>query len=247
MTYGFLVGEVVRRVTGRSLGEYFRSEVAEPLGIDFAIGLPDSEHERVSHLNPAPEPGPGDAVPRFLIQAITEPTSIQALMMGNTGGYFLPEEWDQPQALRAELPATGGVTNARGLAGMYRAVVHDRRVGGVQFAPEDIARMGSVQSASTEDDVLFAPGRWTLGFHKGAVTPEGVLPPARVVLSEEAFGHTGHGGSLGFADPGCDMSFGYAMNQMKPDLGLSATGQSLVDAAYRAMGYSNARYGTWVR
>jgi CubicO group peptidase (beta-lactamase class C family) len=247
MTWGFLVGEIVRRVSGRSIGEYFRSEVAEPLGIDFSIGLPESEHGRVAHLNAAPPPSPDGPVPRFLIMAMTEPTSIQALMMGNTGGYFMPEEWDQPQALRAELPSTGGVTNARGLAGMYRAVVHDGRVGGVGFDAADIVRMGAVQSATIDDDVLFAPGRWTLGFHKGAVTPEGVLPPARVVLSEDAFGHTGHGGSIGFADTGCDMSFGYTMNQMDPDLGLSATGQSLVDATYRALGYGSARHGTWVR
>ena len=247
MTFGFLVGEIVRRVSGRSLGQYFRSEVAEPLGLDFAIGLPESEHERVSHLNPAPLPQPGEPVGRFLLMAMTEPTSVQGLMMGNTGGYFMPEEWDQPQALRAELPSTGGVTNGRALAGMYRAIVHDRQVGGVSFDSADIARMGAVQSAAVDDDVLFAPGRWTLGFMKGAVSPEGVLPPARVVVSEEAFGHTGHGGSMAFADPGCDMSFGYAMNQMDPDLGLSATGQSLIDATYRALGYSSAKHGTWVR
>lgn len=247
MTWGFLVGEIVRRASGVSIGEYFRTHVAEPLGIDFAIGLPDSEHGRVSHLNPAAEPAPGDPLPRFLLLALTEPTSVQGLMMGNTGGYFMPEEWDQPHALRAELPSTGGVANGRALAGMYRAVVHDRRVGEVRFGPEDLARMGAVQSAATDDDVLFAPGRWTLGFNKGAVTPEGVVPPARIVLSEEAFGHPGHGGSIGFADPGCDMSFGYAMNQMDPDLGISPTGQSLVDAVYRALGYSTARHGTWVR
>ena len=66
-----------------------------------------------------------------------------------------------------------------------------------------------------------------------------------MVLSEDAFGHTGHGGSIGFADPVADHSFAYVMNQMDPDLGLSAKGQSLVDAAYRARGYSEG-HGAWV-
>jgi CubicO group peptidase (beta-lactamase class C family) len=201
----------------------------------------------VATLQPPPPPAPGEPVSRYLIKAMTEPESMQALMMGNTGGDFVPEEWGSPAALTAELPATGGVGNARALAAMYRAVVHDRRVGRVRFEPEDVARMGAVASAATEDIMLFAPGRWALGFMKGAVTPRGVEPPARVVLGEEAFGHIGHGGSIGFADPAADVSFGYVMNQMAPHMGLNETGQSMVDALYRALGYRSAKYGTWVR
>jgi CubicO group peptidase (beta-lactamase class C family) len=245
LTFGFLVGEVIRRVSGRSVGEFLRTEVAEPLGIDFRLGLPASEHARVAHVNGPAPPAPGEPVSKYLMAAMTDPTSMQALMLANNGGYLVPEEWDSPAALSAEVPATGGVGNARALARMYSAVVHDREVGRVRFDHGDIVRMGAVQSAATEDVMLFAPGRWTLGFQKGAVTPRGVEPPARVMLSEDAFGHSGHGGSIAFGDPVAGLSFAYLMNQMDPDLGLSAKGQSLVDAAYRALGYE-ARHDTWV-
>jgi CubicO group peptidase (beta-lactamase class C family) len=244
-TFGFLVGELVRRITGTSLGAFFRGEVAEPLGIDFSIGLAASEHGRVSHLNPAPPPAPGDAVPPFLVKAMVDPTSVQALMMVNTGGHFVPEAWDSPAALEAEIPAAGGVGNARSLAAMYAPLATDGRVGRVAFSAADIARMGQVQSAVGTDRVLLGPGRWGLGFMKGAATPAGVEPPARIVLSESAFGHLGHGGSIGFADPSAGVSFAYVMNQMAPDAGLSATGQSLVDAMYRALGYALG-HETWV-
>jgi CubicO group peptidase (beta-lactamase class C family) len=246
LTFGFLAGEVIRRVSGQSVGRFLRSEVAEPLGVDLALGLDASEHGRVAHVNGPPPPGPGDPVSPYLVKAMTEPSSIQALMMANNGGYLVPEEWDTPAALGAEIPATGVVSNARAYAEMYGAIVHDRKVGRVQFTSADIARMGAVQSATTEDIVLFAPGRWAMGFQKSGVTPAGVEPAARVVLAEEAFGHTGHGGSIAFADPAADLSFAYVMNQMDPELGLSATGQSLVDAAYRALGYSEG-HDAWVR
>jgi CubicO group peptidase (beta-lactamase class C family) len=247
LTFGFLVGEVIRRVAGQRVGEFLRAEVTEPLGIDLQLGTPASEHGRVSHVNGAAPPSPGEPVSRYLLTAMTDPTSMQALMMLNTGGYLIPEEWDSPAALQAEIPATGITGNARGLAELYSAVVHDRRIGRVDFSWEDIVRMGAVQSAVVEDIMLFAPGRWTLGFTKGATSPRGVEPPARTILSEDAFGHTGHGGSIGFCDPVADMSFSYVMNQMDPDLGVSAKAQSLIDATYRALGYSSQSGEVWVR
>jgi CubicO group peptidase (beta-lactamase class C family) len=246
LTFGFLVGEVIRRASGVSVGEFIRREIAGSLGIDFTLGLPAEEHGRVSHVIGPRPPEPGEPVSRYLMAAMTDPTSMQALMLANNGGYLLPEEWDTPAALSAEIPAAGGVSNARALAELYSAVVHERAVGSVRFGWEDIVRMGAVQSAAVEEVMLFAPGRWTLGFMKGAVSPAGVEPAARTVLSEDAFGHTGHGGSIGFCDPVADLSFAYVMNQMDPDLGLSAKGQSLVDAVYRALGYSEG-HGSWVR
>jgi CubicO group peptidase (beta-lactamase class C family) len=247
LTLGWLVGELVRRVTGASVGEFFHREVAEPLGVDFWIGLPEAEHGRFAPALASPPPGPDEPVSKYLLTAMTQPDSMQALMLINTGGYLTPEGWNSPEALSAELPAVGGVGNARALATMYRAIGHDRRVGRVGFEPEHLVRMSSVQSALGEDRMLFIPGRWTLGFNKSTVTPEGVYPAARMVLSEDAFGHPGMGGSLGFVDPVADMSFGYVMNQHGPDLGMGDRGQSLIDAVYRALGYREPRYGRWVR
>jgi CubicO group peptidase (beta-lactamase class C family) len=247
LTFGFLVGEVVRRVSGRSLGRFVADEIAGPLGLDLHVGLDEGQRGRVATLIPPPNPEPGDPVPAFLLRAMTEPGSIPALVMLNNGGYLVPGEWDSPAALAAELPASGGVMNARALAGLYRAIVHDRQVGRFTLDAEDIGRMAAVQSAGGEDAVLSGPGRWTLGFLKAGATPRGAEPPSLISLSEEAFGHTGNGGSIGFADPGCDMSFAYVMNRMSAALGLGPTGQSLVDATYQALGYRRARYDTWVR
>jgi hypothetical protein len=157
---------------------FLGTEGAVPLGIDRRLGTPVSEHARVSHVNAAAPPAPGEPVSQYLMKAMTEPTSMQALMMLNTGGYLVPEEWDSPAALQAEIPACGGVGNARSLASLYGALVHERRIGRVEFSWEDLVRMGAVQSAVTEDIMLFAPGRWTLGFTKGAASPRGVEPPA---------------------------------------------------------------------
>ncbi len=246
LTFGWLVGEVVRRITGQSIGEFFRREVAEPVGVDFWIGLPESEHHRFATALPTAPPGPDEPVSKYLMVAMTQPESMQALMMINTGGYLTPEGWNSPAALSSELPAVGGVGSARGLATMYRAIGHDRRVGRVSFEPEHLVRMNSVVSAGDEDRMLFGPGRWTLGFNKSSVTPESVVPAARIVLSDDAFGHPGMGGSIGFTDPVADMSFAYVMNQHGPDLGLGTRGQSLVDAVYRALGYGEPHYGRWV-
>lgn len=247
LTFGFLVGEVVRRVTGRSLGTFVAEEIAGPLGIDLHIGVPESLLSSVAPLVPPPMPGPGDAIPAFYVQAMTDPSSLPALVLGNTGGYMDPGAWNEPAALRAEIPAAGGVANARALAGMYRAIVHDRRIGDTVITPEHLALMGAVQSAGGMDATLSSPGRWTLGFLKQGASPRGVVPATTIALSDDAFGHTGNGGSFGFGDPGCDASFAYVMNQMGMAMGLTPIGQSLVDATYRALGYQRNTGDLWVR
>src|SRR3954447_3097149 len=228
LTFGYLVGEIVERVTGSDLGTFFADEVARPLEIDLHIGLPESELARVTRVQPAQPPAPGDPIPPFLLLALTDPTSVQGLMMGNTGGYFLPGAWDAPDALSAVNGSAGGVGNARSLAALYRAIVHDRAIGRVSFDYADVERMSAVQSAVGSDRVLLGPARWSLGFMRGAESPAGVEPPARVIIGADAFGHLGHGGSIGFADPSCGLSFAYVMKQMAPDQGLGPTGPGVL-------------------
>jgi CubicO group peptidase (beta-lactamase class C family) len=247
LTWGFLVGEVLRRVTGVGVGEFFATEVAAPLGIDLWIGLPESEHARVAQFLPPPPPPPDEPMSRYMTEVFTQPGSVPFLVMMNNGNYLFPGAWDSPAALSAVIPASGGVGNARSLAAMYGAIIDAGRIGRFRLEPEDVARMGAVESAALEDFVLYGPGRWTLGFHKGGASPKGVVPPVRISLSEEAFGHSGFGGSMAFADPGAGFAFAYVMNQMKADMGLAESGQSLIDATYRAVGYRRERYDTWVR
>jgi CubicO group peptidase (beta-lactamase class C family) len=247
LTFGYLVGEVVRRVSGRTLGAFFRDEVAGPLGLDFWLGLPEEHEHRVAPTVPAPPPGPGDAVPSFHVAALTEPTSVQALVLVNSGGYMLlPGESDTRAAHAAEFGAVGGITNARGLAGMYRTLA----LGGAPLVdPDQLAVMAAVSSATSVDAVMLVPTRWALGFVK--TMDNRYLPAADregVLLSEEAFGHVGMGGSHGFADPRARLSFGYTMNRQGTGLGVNERGQSLVDAVYRALGYRRiGADGPWYR
>jgi CubicO group peptidase (beta-lactamase class C family) len=249
LTFGFLVGEVVRRVSGHTLGEYFRDEVAGPLGLDFWIGLPEEHESRVAPTIPADFPAPGDPVPSFYVAAMTDPTSVQALVVGNSGGYMMvPGESDSRSAHAAEMGAVGGMTNGRGLAGMYRPLALDGTAGGLSLiGVEQIAIMGAVSSATSVDAVVLVPTRWSLGFNKTMDNRH--LPLADregILLSEEAFGHAGMGGSVGFADPRARLSFGYTMNRQGSGLGVNERGQSLIDAAYRCLSYRRiGQDGPW--
>jgi CubicO group peptidase (beta-lactamase class C family) len=239
-TFGFLVGEVVRRVSGRSLGTFFREEVATPLGIDFWIGLPADQEPRVAPTIPADPPGPGDPLPTFYQRAFDDPASVQALAVFNTGGYLLtPGESDTRAAHAAEMGAVGGITNARGLAGMYQPLANGGAAGRVRLVGSDqLVLMGAASSATSTDFTLLVPTRLTLGFFK--TVDNRYLPLADsegILLAETAFGHSGLGGSLGFADPAVRLSFGYTMNKQGSGLGVNVRGQSLVNAVYQALGY----------
>lgn len=239
LTFGFLIGEVIRRVSGRSLGTFFREEVAEPLGLEFWLGLPEEQERRVAPTILA-DPPPG--MPSFYTEAFSDPTSMAALLIGNTGGYMAPGESDSRAAHTAEFGAIGGITNARGLAGMYRPLSQG---GGELVGPRQLAVMSPTASAAT-DAVLMVPTRFSLGFMKAMDNnhlPEADREGAH--LSETAFGHAGMGGSVGFCDPPARLAFGYTMNKQGPGLGINPRGQALVNATYRALGYEQAYGGLW--
>jgi CubicO group peptidase (beta-lactamase class C family) len=246
LTFGFLVGEVVRRISGRSLGRFFADEVAGPLGLDFWLGLPEAYEERVAPTIPAAPPAPGDPVPSLYVAAFSDPASMQGLMLANSGGYMLvPGESDSRAAHAAVMGAVGGITNGRGLAGMYRPLALG---GGDLVGPDQLYRMGAVAAATGVDAVLLVPTRWTLGYVKAS--DNRYLPPADregILMAEEAFGHPGMGGSFGFADPRARVSFGYTMNRQGSGLAVNPRGQALVDAVYAALGYHRAGgAGVWL-
>jgi CubicO group peptidase (beta-lactamase class C family) len=239
LTYGHLVGELVRRVTGRSFGTFFRDEVAGPLGLDFWVGLPPEHAPRVAPTIPAEPPEPDDAIPDFYAQAMTDPASIPGLVLMNSGGLMFPGAMDKPAVYAAEIPAVNGVANARALAGMYRPLALGGAVDGVRLLDEaTTAEATRVASATEVDATLSVPTRWALGFMKATDNrnlPGGIEDSA--LLTEDAFGHAGMGGSVGFADPVARLSFGYSMNKQGAGLGINRRGQALVDAVYRTLGY----------
>ncbi|MHB1425351.1 MAG: serine hydrolase domain-containing protein [Gemmataceae bacterium] len=243
-TFGHLVGEVVRRVSGRPFDVFFRAEVAEPLGLDFHIGLPEDHEPRVAPTIRADPPPPDEPRSRFLTLMASDPASIQALTVKNSGRRGAAGDHDSHEAHRAVLPSQGGITNARGLAGMYAPLAY----GGGQFVDADtLKQISAVSSAIGVDATLLIGLRIALGFWKSSDNRQGPAGARdSIILSEEAFGHPGMGGSLGFADPGAKMSFGYTMNKQGRGVCLNERGQSLVDAVYRALGYRTDRLGRWM-
>jgi CubicO group peptidase (beta-lactamase class C family) len=243
LTFGWLVGEVVRRVSGKSLGTFFKDEVAGPLGLDFWIGLPEDKESRVAPMISA-EPNPEN--PFF--REIATPGSIQSIVLLNMGGYMGAEpQFDTRAAHAAEIGGAGAVTNGRGLAGMYEPLALGGKKGSVELVNSaTLDRMGRVASSTGRDAVLVMPTRFALGYMK---TMDNRNEPAglqdSVLTSEAAFGHVGAGGSFGFADPPAAVSFGYTMNRMGPGASLNDRGQSLVDGVYRALGYQSNASGAW--
>jgi CubicO group peptidase (beta-lactamase class C family) len=227
VTFGWLVGEVVRRVTGKSVGSVFRERIAGPLGADFWIGLPDSEHGRVGELSamvaqPAPDTGGFNLMEAFM----KDPEGMVARAFMNPPSMaFGP---NNPAWRRAEIPAANGHANALAIAKVYGAAVAPsagRRV----LAPESIARASSEQSAG-KDAVLQLETRFGLGF----MIPQ-ARRDARFGPGERAFGHPGAGGSLGFGDPDARIGFGYAMNKMGPSILMDVRPLALIDALYSCL------------
>jgi CubicO group peptidase (beta-lactamase class C family) len=179
---------------------------------------------------------------------MADPNSIQALFFSNSGGYMDPGAWDSRAAHAAEIGAAGGITNARGLAGLYAPLACGSSLKGVELVDADtLARMAAVSSATGQDATILFPTRFSLGYMKSIDNrrrPAGQQDS--VILSEEAFGHVGYGGSIGFADPKARMSFGYSMNKMGPGGLLNERGQSLVDAVYLSLGYRSNASGSWI-
>lgn len=242
-TLGFLEGEIVQRITGKTIGQFLRDEVAEPLGADIWIGLPESEESRVatSYLS---EPNPNSP----LVQKMEDdPDWIGAKMVTNSGNDITPDRINSRERHAAEIPAAGGIANARALARVYAPLSLDGSVNGISLVSEEtIPLMSTVRSASSCDNILRVPTTFTLGFSKS--WGERRLGQGEfAILGEHAFGTIGMGGSYGFADRDTRMSFGYTMNLHGSGVGLNDRGQSLIDAAYQAAGYRTSKPGFWVR
>jgi CubicO group peptidase (beta-lactamase class C family) len=197
MTYGYLVGEVARRASGRTLGTCFRQEVAEPMGADFWIGLPESEDGRVAEMVPPSAEELAAAGPA----AAPEPDSLLAKVMSNPA--LSPETANLVPWRRAEIPAANGHGNARSVARVMSALA----CGGAPLLGAEALARATREECHGRHLVLGVDLRWGLGF---MLTSEALpLSP-----TGQAFGHGGWGGSLGIADPGARLSWAYVMNKM---------------------------------
>lgn len=228
LTFGWLVGELVRRVSGISLGEFFQRQIAGPLGLDFWIGLPESEEARVAPIVP---PTPSD-VPRNAFEAalIDEPDSVSARYFVNTGGWR-PSGFNSRQGHAAQIGAAGGITNARSLARLYGTLAMGGQREEIQLLRPDTVRGAARISAATHRDVcLRVPTRFAAGFMRSMDNRARGLDSA--CLGDDAFGHVGAGGSVAFASPSRRMGFAYTMNKMGSGVLLNERAHRLIEAAY---------------
>lgn len=241
ITFGFILGELVRRVTGKSLGTYWRDWLAGALGVDIWIGLPEAEFPRVAPIMPH-QPSRSDPL-SHVAMASRQIGSIPNLWLFNAGGWTV-ETINTSAGLVAEIPAATGVGNARALAGMLSVFSQPGQLASLGLGSDTLARLENVSSATHRDATLQTRTRFSLGFMKSMDNRED--PAAdNFIVGESAFGHVGHGGSFGFFDPAASMAAGYVMNQQGPGILVNQRGQSLIDACYRALGYGGVAGGAW--
>ncbi|MFE8939951.1 serine hydrolase domain-containing protein [Streptomyces sp. NPDC007872] len=209
-TWGWLVGEVIRRVSGRTPGRFFADEIATPLGLDFHIGLPASARARVSRMayrGPSVDltTVPTASVPAELreqVAAWRDPDSLSNRAFAVTDPAAI--DFDAPEVQAAELPSSNGIGTARSLARMYAATIGE--VDGVRLLTPATLASAAEEQANGKDRVMLLPSRFASGY---------MLPTeGNPMTGPNAFGHTGRGGSLAFADPDHGLAFGYVMNHI---------------------------------
>ncbi|MFJ9740456.1 serine hydrolase domain-containing protein [Streptomyces sp. NPDC101166] len=221
-TYSWLTGELVRRVTGRTIGAWIAEEVAGPLGADLWLGLPAGESARVGRVGPVEAPVPAGGLrtrpKRAVSEAYADPASLTRRAFAAITP--LPDEND-PAYRAAALPASNGIATAEGLARFYASLIGEVEGGTRLFRPET-ARAARGERAAGPDRVLVVNTRFGLGYMlHGTASP---------LLSPASFGHPGRGGALGFADPESGLAFGYVTNGFRKSVTADPRAQALVRA-----------------
>ncbi|WP_307135866.1 serine hydrolase domain-containing protein [Streptomyces aurantiacus] len=227
LTYGWLVGELVRRVTGRGIGEWIAEEIAGPAGADLWVGLPDREAGRVGRVGrietPAGDGGLRARPKRSVAEAYDDPESLTRRAFAAVTPF--PDQND-PAYRAAVLPATNGIATADGLARFYASLIGEVDGAGRLFTPQTLAAARAEESAGP-DRVLVINTRFGLGYMlHGSASP---------FLATGSFGHPGRGGSLGFADPESSIAFGYVTNGFRKTVTADPRAQALVRALRAAL------------
>jgi CubicO group peptidase (beta-lactamase class C family) len=188
LNYGHIVGEILRRVDGRTIAQFLQDEICEPLGINGAyLGVPDTELHRVAVLTDAPEP------------PVAEDRRV-----GEPAGDQVAKVFNRRDILQACIPGSGGVFSARGLARHYAMLANWGELDGVRLLPESRVRAGIELQSFEMDEIYRVRVRRSLGYRRG--------PDTGPLASPEAFGHLGGGGSFGYADPARGLAIGFAKN-----------------------------------
>lgn len=230
LTYGWLMSGLARAVTGRGMRELFRSELAEPLGVDgIHLGRPPAE----APTQPARIIGPQSRFQNPIVNLVAPRIAALPFSAG-LGSMYFPGMKSTVQGdislLDAELPAANGVATARALARMYGAIANGGRIDGTRFLSADLVAQLSGAPSLHPDGGLFMPMSFHLGFH--GLPLGGILP---------GFGHVGLGGSLGWADPRSGLAFGFVHNRLLTPMVVGDQAGFVATAALVRRGVSRAR------
>ncbi len=211
-SFGALVEEPVRRLTGMTLGAWWRERIAAPLGLEFWIGLPAEQFSRVAHVYPGKAP---DAAGQELFrEAFASKATLTHRAFHSLAGLHAVREMNSARAWAAGLPAMGGVGTATALARFYQAAI------GALPGPlsERVRRWLAEPRVAGPDRVLLCDTVFTCGCQRDPLDAGGGKTRSLFGPSAEAFGHSGAGGSHAFGDPRTGWSFAYVMNRMEAGL-----------------------------
>ena len=225
-TFGFLVDECVRRITGKRIAEYWRENFAGPLGLDIWIGLPAEERPRTATIYSAK--AGGEQKPAEFYRQLMTPGTLVRKTFTSPAGLHSIAAMNAAENRALEIVSFNGIGSASSLAKFYGMLANGGELDGRRyFKPETIAQM-TTTLASGVDRILQIPTAFSAGFMKD--------PPAAALRifgpSASAFGHPGAGGSNAFADPENGIGFAYVMNQMEQSLLPNEKSLRLVDAIY---------------
>jgi CubicO group peptidase (beta-lactamase class C family) len=218
-TFGFLGGELIRRISGMTVGEYLRREIAGPLGADVHIGLPAAEHWRVAEFcwpqrEAAAAAAGGDPVPdhQMVMNAYFNPPDFSGAGVVNTAAWR-----------SAQIPSANAHASAAGVSRVYTALA----AGGARVVTGAALAAATQEQVYGEDQVLARPSRFGLGFQL-------THPERQLGNGPRCFGHFGAGGSVGFCDPDARLGFGYVTSQMGPRW-RNPRNKALMDACYACL------------
>lgn len=229
-TFGFLADEIVRKLTGQTLGEYWREIFAEPMALDFWIGLPAELHHRVAQIL-APRLSREEQTQPFLA-ALSDPETLTNAAFSSIEGLGAVSSMNSAPAREASLPSLGGIGTATSLAKFYAMLASNGEWQGISyFLPETLQWM-QTRLANGPDKTLLLETAFSAGFMLDPVDRHGHKSRQLFGPSLSAFGHPGAGGSMAFADPARRIGFAYVMNQMEIGVLPNQRAQRLVQALF---------------
>ncbi|MFC9507900.1 serine hydrolase domain-containing protein [Streptomyces sp. NPDC057002] len=228
LTYGWMLDELVRRVTGQGAGEWLAAQITGPLGLDLWLGLPEAEAHRVGRAGRVEGPEPTGGLRARPKRSVTEAYEDPASLTRRAFAAITPfPDQNDPAYRAAALPATNAIATADGLARFYATLIGDTAGAGRLFTPETV-EMARAEESAGPDRVLVVGTRFGLGYMlHGSASP---------FLAPGSFGHPGRGGALGFADPESKIAFGYVTNGFRKTVTADPRAQGLVRAVRQSLG-----------